>query len=45
MKRRILQISLLFAAVAMIVTGIIMGQPGEVLAKAAKICLECIGIG
>ena len=45
MKRRIIQISILAAAVCLIIIGIITGQPGDVLAKAAKICLECIGIG
>lgn len=25
--------------------GIAAGQPGDVLAKAVKICLECVGIG
>lgn len=28
-----------------VVLGILRGEPGEILAKAIRICLECIGLG
>jgi len=30
---------------AMLLVGITLGQPGAVMAKAIRVCLECIGIG
>ena len=44
-KRAALQLGLLAAAAALIAVGVALGQPGEVLAKAVRICLECVGIG
>ncbi len=35
----------LAAGVIMIAAGISRGEPGEVMMKAVKVCLECIGIG
>lgn len=36
---------LLGLAAALIATGLLQGEHLEVLQKAVKICLECIGIG
>ncbi len=36
---------LLFLALGMLVAGYFFGNPYAILAKAANICLECIGIG
>lgn len=36
---------LLAAGIAMLVYGILCGDPAVVLKKAATVCLECIGIG
>ncbi|MBQ6453759.1 MAG: thioredoxin [Coriobacteriales bacterium] len=35
----------LLLAVGLVVTGVVLDQPQDVLAKAIRICLECIGIG
>ena len=40
-----LPIALLAAGAAMIALGVLGGEPKLVLAKAIRICLECIGIG
>ena len=29
----------------MLAAGLALGQPRDVLAKAARVCLECIGVG
>lgn len=36
---------LLAAAAGLIWAGLAAGQYGDVLAKAARVCLECVGIG
>ncbi len=36
---------MLAAAAAVCVIGVLLGEPQTVFAKAASICLECIGIG
>ena len=36
---------LLTAALVLIGIGVALGEPAEVLRKAANICLECIGVG
>lgn len=38
-------IILLLLSAALIIAGIVLGQPQPVLTKASKVCLECIGIG
>lgn len=35
----------LAAGIVLIAVGCILGQPDSVLAKAIRICLECVGIG
>ncbi len=45
MRRRIITISLIAAGMFLIAVGILLKQPDSVFAKAAKICMECIGIG
>ena len=41
----IIRIVLLVAAIILIFIGLILEQYSSVLAKAVRICLECIGIG
>ena len=45
MKQRYKTILILILAVALIVAGVIDGQNEQVLEKAVRICMECIGIG
>lgn len=45
MKQRYKTILLLILAVVLIVAGVIDGQNEQVLEKAVRICMECIGIG
>ena len=45
MRKRIITISLLALGVVLIIVGIALKQPDSVFAKAAKICMECVGIG
>ena len=35
----------LLLALGLIAAGCLAGQPGAVMAKAVRICLECVGIG
>jgi len=43
--RNIIAFILIAAAVALIVAGVIMHQHEDVLHKAVRICMECVGIG
>ncbi len=45
MKRNIPCMLLASAGVVLIGIGIALGQPGQVLMKAVRICMECVGIG
>ena len=38
-------LAVLAVAAVFIAVGIAKGQPGAVLAKAVRICMECVGIG
>lgn len=44
-KKTAAQLVLLLMGAAFIVYGAMRGEAGVVLAKAVKICLECVGIG
>ena len=39
------QVALLIAGIAMVSFGAVRGEAEAVLAKAIRLCLECIGIG
>ena len=43
--KRYLLAGLLVLGAVLIVIGIALGQPAQVLNKAINICLECVGIG
>lgn len=45
MKKNLLAWLTLAAALALIVLGIVQKQPAQVLAKAIRVCMECVGIG
>lgn len=42
---RIFRIGGLLTGILFVVIGVLRGEAGEVLNKAVRICLECIGIG
>lgn len=43
--RKIIGVASTFVGVAMMIFGIHRGEMAVVLAKAVRVCLECIGIG
>ncbi|MBQ7145125.1 MAG: thioredoxin [Oscillospiraceae bacterium] len=43
--QRLIPLALFLAAVGLLAAGLALGQPRDVLAKAARVCLECIGVG
>ncbi len=46
MAKRACVLAGIFAlASALVLVGILKGDPGQVLTKAVTICLECVGIG
>ena len=44
-KKSVLQLALLVVGVAMLSFGALRGEADTVLAKAIRLCLECVGIG
>ena len=45
MKKEALRYAVLALALALAVLGVIQGQHEQVLEKAVRICMECVGIG
>ncbi len=45
MKKRGFTILTLILAAALVAVGVTEGQAKEVLMKAVRVCLECIGVG
>ena len=45
MRRNVTACLLIAAAAVLIVIGICDGQPAQVLMKAIRVCMECVGIG
>ena len=45
MKKKLISLSLLLVAAALVTAGVLLEQPAAVFAKAVKICMECIGLG
>ncbi|MGE9972084.1 CD1871A family CXXC motif-containing protein [Candidatus Pseudoscillospira sp. SGI.172] len=45
MRRALSGLCLLGVGVLFLVLGVLRGEPGTVLTKAANVCLECIGLG
>ena len=45
MRKRIITFSLIGIGLVLIIVGVVLKQPDSVFAKAARICMECVGIG
>lgn len=45
MKKKTLSVAFMAAGILLVITGVILKQPAAVLAKAIRICMECIGLG
>ena len=45
LNQSLIRLILLAAGVIMVLFGVLRGEAGIVLAKAIRLCLECVGIG
>ena len=45
MKKRMLPLLLMAAGLVLLGLGIAQGQSAQVMAKAVRICMECVGLG
>lgn len=45
MKRNLPAMMAIAAAALLVILGIAQGQPAQVMSKAIRICMECVGIG
>lgn len=45
MKQNRAALLTLIIAAGLIATGVLQKQPGQVLVKAIRVCMECVGIG
>lgn len=45
MKKNLPALAAMLAGAALIGTGLALSQQGMVLAKAVRVCLECVGLG
>ena len=45
MKRRLCAGILIVVSISLIIVGVITKQPGAVMRKAVRICMECVGLG
>ena len=43
--KKLLTVALIIISAVLVAVGCMQGQPYSVFAKAATVCLECIGIG
>jgi len=44
-KRTGIALLLMAAGALLAVVGVLLNQPAQVMAKAVRVCLECVGIG
>ena len=45
MKKKVITLIVFAAGISLIIAGVVLKQPAMVMAKAVRICMECIGLG